>query len=83
MTLKQRGELVVARFFEAFTILEETNSTEGIINTCGIDKRNFYKKRKGEFGYAKIPASWLSVLCDKYRVSPEWLLLGRGKMFGK
>ena len=81
MTLKQRGELVVARFFEAITTLEETYATEVIIYTCGIDKRNFYRKRKGVGGNTKIPASWLSAICTEYKVSAKWLLLGRGKMF--
>lgn len=83
MELKQRGEAVVARFFEAVAVLNTEHSEAEVCRTCGFNRRNLFNKRNGVWGYRTIPASWLSVLCDKYRVSPEWLLLGRGEMFGK
>ena len=83
MELKQRGEVVVTRFFEAVAVLSDRYSEAEVCRTCCFDRRNLFNKRNGARGCRTIPASWLSVLCDKYRVSPEWLLLGRGKMFGE
>lgn len=83
MDLEQRGIGVVARFFEAFATIAAEHSILEVLTTCGFDSRNFYNKRNGVWGKRTIPVAWLSILCDKYRVSPEWLLLGRGKMFGK
>jgi hypothetical protein len=81
MDLEQRGIGVVARFFEAFATLAAEYSISEVARTCGFDRRNLCNKRDGVWGRRTIPASWLSVLCDKYRVSPEWLLLGKGEMF--
>lgn len=83
MELKQRGEAVVARFFEAMAMLSAEHSEAEVCRTCGFDRRNLFSKRAGTWGKRTISASWLSAICDKYRVSPEWLLLGRGKMFGE
>lgn len=83
MELKQRGEVVVARFIEAVEVLSDRYSEAEVCRACGFDRRNLFSKRAGNWGKRTISASWLSAICDKYRVSPEWLLLGRGKMFGK
>lgn len=83
MELKQRGEVVVARFFEAVAVLSAEHSEAEVCRACGFDRRNLYNKRKGVWGKRTIHVAWLSMLCDKYRVSSEWLLLGKGKMFGK
>lgn len=81
MDLEQRGIGVVARFFEAFATLAAEHSILEVANTCGFNRRNLYKKRSGRGGVRTIPVAWLSVICDKYKVSPEWLLLGKGEMF--
>jgi hypothetical protein len=81
MELEQRGIGVVARFFEAFATLAAEHTIVEVVRTCGFDRRNFYKKRNGVWGREKIPVAWLSAICAHYRVSPEWLLLGRGEMF--
>ena len=81
MNLEQRGIGVVARFFEAFATLAAEYNISEVARTCGFDRRNFYNKRNGVWGIKKIPVSWLSAICAEYRVSPEWLLLGKGEMF--
>lgn len=81
MELEQRGIGVVARFFEAFATLAAEHSILEVSRTCGFDRRNLYNKRNGVWGMRTIPVAWLSAICDKYKVSPEWLLLGRGAMF--
>ena len=81
MDLEQRGIGVVARCFEACATLAAEHSILEVANTCGFDRRNLYKKRSGEGGMRTIPVAWLSALCYHYRVSTEWLLLGKGEMF--
>lgn len=83
MDLEQRGIGVVARFFEALATLAAEHSILEVSRTCGFDRRNLYSKRSGACGNRTIPVAWLSAICDKYSVSPEWLLLGKGEMFGE
>lgn len=78
--LDQIGEGIVARFFDAVRVLSNESSTAKVLRDCGIEKHNYYKKRRGDTGKCKVPVAWLSSLCENYRVSPEWLLLGSGKM---
>ena len=82
MALERRGVAVVSRFFEVIDELRARKHPIPIIcETLDIDKGNFYRKRRGERGNATLPAEWLSAICEKYKVSPEWLLLGKGEMF--
>lgn len=79
--LTQRGELVGVRFFEAIEALREDYSIPEICERIGTDVSNFYRKRRGERGTAKLPVEWLSALVIHYGVSAEWLLIGKGNMF--
>lgn len=79
--LKQRGELVGVRFFEAIEALRDNYSIPEICERIGTDVSNFYRKRRGERGTAKLPVEWLSALVAYYGVSAEWLLIGKGEMF--
>lgn len=81
MELKQRGEAVVARFFEAVAVLSAEHTEAEVCRRCSFNRRNLYNKRNGVWGYRTIPASWLSAICASYGVSAEWILLGIGKMF--
>ena len=74
------GEAVVSRFFKAVNVLSDTASLSSVLRNCEIDKRNYYKKMRGSRGTSKGPVAWLSSLCVNYCISPEWLLLGKGKM---
>lgn len=75
------GEAVVTRFFKAVDVLSDRASISSVLRNCEIDKRNFYKKMRGERGTSKVPVAWLSSLCVNYCISPEWLLIGKGEMF--
>jgi hypothetical protein len=74
------GEAVVSRFFQAMEEVAEDTNTATVLRNCNIDSHNYYKKRRGDRGMCKIPVAWLSSLCARYRVSPEWILLGKGNM---
>ena len=79
--LTQRGESVGVRFFEAIEALRDSYSIPEICKQIGTDPGNFYRKRRGERGVAKLPVGWLSAIVVHYGVSAEWLLIGKGEMF--
>lgn len=70
------------RFFEAFEVCRKRGMFK-VVDYCrenGIDKPHFYTQRKNrERGYFEV--GWLVPLVVKCRVSPLWLLTGRGEMF--
>ena len=78
------NKTVVSRFFEAIEELRvRKHSIPEICERIDTDKGNFYRKRRGERGNATLPVEWLSALVEKYNVSAEWLLVGKGEMFKK
>lgn len=82
MEIEQRGVAVVSRFFKVIDELRaRKHHIPMICEKMNVDKGNFYRKRRGERGNATLPAEWLVAICEEYRVSPEWLLLGKGEMF--
>lgn len=76
-----RSEAVVSRFFQAIEALRDRHSIPEICESIDTDKGNFYRKRRGERGCAKVPVEWLSAIVAHYGVSAEWLLIGKGEMF--
>lgn len=79
--MNNRGEAVYARFFEAIEFLHATYSIPEMCEVMQIRKDNFCRKRRGERGKDKLPIEWLTAIVEKYRVSAEWLLVGKGNMF--
>lgn len=75
---------VVSRFFEAIEELKaRKHSIPTICDELKTNKGNFYRKRRGERGDTTLPVEWLSALVEKYNVSAEWLLVGKGEIFRK
>lgn len=75
---------VTDRFFQAFDELKalgRTNRTR-LCDELGVDRRNF-AKQEADHSRRIIRAWWLSHLVEAYGVSADWLLTGRGWMFGK
>ncbi len=75
---------VTDRFFQAFDELKalgQTNRTR-FCEELGVDKRNFAKQENDHTRQILKPG-WLSFLVLKYSVSADWLLTGRGWMFGQ
>lgn len=72
------------RFFEAFDALLAMGATKEapFCRELGVDRRNFAKQREDHTRNILKP-SWLTFLVERYRVSPRWLLTGRGPMFSK
>lgn len=74
---------VTNRFFEAYddVILSKKASVRQFCRDIGVDRRNFQRLLKE--GKLRIRAEWLTVLVEKYGVSPRWLLTGEGWIFGE
>ena len=86
-------QAIQRRFFDALDILITTGQINGLKGFCeesGLN-RTKYSNIRSEMGkpkseckesnYKVIDIEALSYICRTFRVSTEWLLLGRGKMF--
>lgn len=77
-------QTVTDRFFEAFEALLAMGATN-VASFCkelGVDRRNFLKQRE-DHGRNILKPSWLTIIVERYKVAPRWLLTGRGQMFSK
>jgi len=71
------------RFFSALKALSQQKVIRGkatFVKKYGLDLRNFYKVQEHQI---RIKPEWLVYLVRDYNVSAEWLILGKGGMFGK
>jgi hypothetical protein len=93
ITPAQEG--VNRRFFEAveeLKVLGRLRSLSGFCADSGLSAPR-YRELRAKFGVSPVPdaacrytyveADALVALVTKYRVSPGWLLTGRGKMLRK
>lgn len=71
------------RFFQAYEELKALGKTNKsrLCREVGIDRRNFDKQALDHSRHILQP-EWLAVLVREYGVSADWLLTGRGWMFG-
>lgn len=88
-------QVIQKRFFEALGVLIETRQVNGLKGFCdefGLNRVKYSNIRsemgkpveeRKETNYKVIDLEALAYICKAFRVSPEWLLLGRGKMFVK
>lgn len=74
---------VTDRFFEAYAQLLELGRTNQhrLCQELGADRRNF-DKQAADHSRRILRPEWLSVIVLQYGVSADWLLTGRGWMFG-
>lgn len=77
------------RFFEAIQRAKELGRTTGLKSFCEDHNLNLvkYYRIKGDLGkpieemhYKAIDIDALLYVCRDFGVSPDWLLLGRGKL---
>ncbi len=69
------------RFFSALDVLSQQKVIRGkatFVKRYGLDLRNFYKVQEHQI---RIKPEWLVYLVRDYKVSAEWLILGKGGMF--
>jgi hypothetical protein len=81
------------RFFEALEIAIESGQINGLKGFCENHALNRVKycnikaelnkphSERKESNYKIIDLDALAYICNDFKVSPEWLLSGRGKMF--
>ena len=72
------------RFFEAYALLVSQGATHKsrFCREIGSDRRNF-DKQMADHSRRILKAEWLGVMVLLYGVSADWLLTGRGSMFGE
>ena len=77
-------ETATDRFFQAYGELLELGRTNKyrLCLELGTDRRNF-DKQAADHARRILRPEWLSVLVLRYGVSADWLLTGRGWIFGE
>lgn len=73
------------RFFEAIDALVASNVIRGLktfANEYNINRGSMNKTRNHPERYS-IQLSWISYLIKDFDISPQWMMTGSGKMFGK
>lgn len=75
---------VTDRFFQAYAELCDAGRTtqRRFCSELSIDRRNF-AKQANDHSRRIIRAEWLTHLVENYSVSADWLLTGRGWIFGE
>lgn len=91
-SINPRAIAIQERFFEALDFLISSKELSGLKTFCDDNQlnRTKYSRIKNGLGkpieettYKMIDIDALAALCKDFGVSPEWLLLGRGKMLKK
>ena len=74
---------IVERFFTALRILIDGKVMRGLqtfTRTYGLNRRNVQRlQHEPQSGIFR--AGWLTYLVEDFRISPTWLLTGRGGVF--
>lgn len=77
------------RFFEAISRAKELGKTTGLKSFCEAHNLNLvkYYRIKGDLGkpidemhYKSIDIDALAYACRDFGISPDWMLLGKGKL---
>lgn len=78
------GQSINKRYFEAYDILVANGTIKNKRTFCAdhsIDRRNFDRLRAEP--WREFPLHLLNLISREYGISPSWLILGRGNMFGR
>lgn len=76
---------VMERFFKALEAVIETGAIRGVQTYCNdfdIDKRHLYAQKK-DLNKGFFEVYWILPMIQKFGVSSDWLLFGKGNMFKK
>lgn len=88
-SINPRAIAIQERFFQALDFLIDSKKLSGLKTFCTDNNlnRTKYSRIKNALGkpieestYKMIDIDALAAICKDFGVSPEWLLLGRGKM---
>lgn len=81
----EKSQEVTARFFEILDELVQMGHIHFMNDFYvdnGINSRNIYQLRK-DYSRDIMQLEWLSILIEKYKVSGDYLLTGKGKKYKK
>lgn len=81
--IAREGIGVTERFFQAIDMLKEKKVIRGLqtfTREYDINRWNM-NSVKWEPEKRFLKTEWIVYLCRDYYVSPEWLILGKGKVF--
>lgn len=74
---------VKSRFITALDALQERGTSLFVIaERTGIDRRNLIRFTKDP-EHHRLNAEWCAALCEKFGVSPNYLMIARGGVFGR
>lgn len=78
------SQQIIERFYCALDAIIAMKKIRGVNTYCrdnNIDRRNFIAQRK-DLSRGWFQVSWMRQMVEDYGVSADWLLTGRGGMFG-
>ena len=81
----EKSQEVTARFFEILDELVQMGHIHFMNDFYvenNINSRNIYQLKK-DYSRDILQLEWLSILIEKYKVSGDYLLTGKGKKFKK
>lgn len=79
------GQEITRRFFEAVVALKAIKAVRGqktISTEMGVENSSMYKIKNHPETYTLKP-EYIYHLVSKYKISADWLITGRGRMFSK
>ncbi len=78
--MKHTAKSISVRFLRAFDIVcaEQNETAKSLAPKIGTTAEYISTLRKSEKSY--IRQDIIANLCEKFSISPQWLLLGRGEM---
>jgi len=89
--VRTRAKEIQDRFFQALDLLIDTKKIDSLQSFCecydlhrpkySTLRSKFNDNIQRESGYKFIDIDSISYLVSDYKVSAEWLLLGKGKIF--
>lgn len=85
--VSSQTKMIQSRFFQALEIAIQNGKIPGLQTFCknhGLMRTKYQLLRTcntDEPLYKSIDIDALQFICEDFHVSPEWLLLGKGKMF--
>lgn len=81
----EKSQQITARFFEVLDELVDLGQIHFVNDfyvTNNINKGNIYQLRK-DYSRDIMQLEWLTILVEKYHVSGDYLLIGKGNHFTK
>lgn len=76
--------MMIMRFYDALDAIIAKKELRGVQTFCrlyNIDRRNFLLQKHNPKTRYLFKLDWIYYIVKDFKVSPEWIILGYGKMF--